>query len=481
MKLLVAKVAAAIWVGLRAAAAVSARALAALISWLAKPLGGHPLLTWFLSGATLILWGFEGWAISAFDSTAAASDTIASFWVGFGFWLAGTAIGPIAIRLIDRKVVGSGQQRREWAARTTVLLQMSWLLITMLFWLFLVSRNGIVSNNTVHGILASLALMPSFALSLILKQRGIRDFGFDFDVILLNKTGTLTTGRRKIKFVQLAVGSPLATADEVLALAAGLEPAELDDLAKAIRQRLKRRKLQATPVKDVMGMPGLSMSGRIDGSRVVIGGPDQLVAHNTNIDVGDLVRADAANTQGQTVLYVLIDSVLCGYIGFADELREDVGFFVQLLQYRRKRVVVYSGDAHETTKFFASELGCTEFYGEVLPHEHEALLAKISADGSTILESTDVAATAEQIERAVRDRRFQRAAVLVALVVPGVSLLVGVIRVSAGFTPSIMLPAILASVGLNLALILVEISRRIWHRVPSTILAANPVGVEDDE
>ena len=481
MKDLATRAATASWAALRTAALAVGRALAAAFEWLAAPFGGHPRLTWILSSATLLLWVIEGVLSGVYAGTPSAGNSIAAYWVGFGFWIFGTALGPLAIRLIDRSVVGTGEQNRVRALRITVSVQLAWMLATILIWLGLVARDGIASTNTVHGVLASLALLPSFALSLILLQRGLRDFGYDFDVILLNKTGTLTTGNRKLKFVQLAVGSPLATADEVLALAAGLEPETLDDLAKAIRREMRKRKLTAVEVKDVMGMPGLGMSGRLEGSRVVTGGPDQLVAHNTNIDVADLVRADAANTEGQTVLYVLIDGVLCGYIGFADELRNDVGFFVQLLQYRRKRVVVYSGDAHETTKFFAGELGVPEFYGEVLPHEYDAMLEKIKADGSTILESTDVAVTAEQVERAVRDRRLQRAAILVALVVPGVSLLVGVIRISAGFKPSIMLPAILAGAGLNAALILIEISRLIWRKVPKSILAANHTEqVEDD-
>ena len=481
MKLFTSKLFSAIWPALRAAAGAVLRALAAAYDWLAKPIGLHPRLTWLLTGMTLVLWGFEGWFSAAFSPSTASSATIVSFWVGFGFWLLGTGFGPLAIRLIDRNVVGAGEQNRVRALRTTVAVQLGWLLATLLIWLGLVGRDGVGSLNTVHGVLASLSLLPSFALNLILLQRGLRDFGYDIDVILVNKTGTLTTGRRKFAFVQLAVGSQLASADEVLALAAGLEPEKLDDLAKALRRELRKRKLEPIGLKDLIDMPGLALSGRLDGSRYVLGGPEQLVAHNTNIDVNDLVRADSANTQGQTVLYLLKDGALCGYIGFADELRPDVGFFVQLLQYRRKRVVVYSGDAHETTKFFAGELGCTEFYGEVLPHEYDALLAKISADGSTILESDDVAATAEQVERAVRDRRLQNAAILLALIVPGLSLIGGVLRLLAGNKPSVMLPAILASVGLNLALILIEVSRRIWHRVPKAILAATAGEAGDDD
>ena len=270
----------------------------------------------------------------------------------------------------------------------------------------------------------------------------------------------------------MAVKSPLKNKDAVLALAAGLEPEELDDLALAIRARAKRRRLEPAPVKDLMTFMGLGMAGRLDGSRVVLGGPEQLVAHNTRIDVADLVRADQANTQGQTVLYLLLDGQLCGYIGFADQVRKDVKYFVQLLQYRRKRVVVYSGDAHETTKYVADQLGLDGFFGEVLPHEYDNLLQKISSDGSVILESKDIAATALQIERGVRDRRLQRATILVSLITPTIGLVIGLFKLEANLKPGILLPAITAAFGLSFALVLIIVSRSIWNQEPKTIVEA---------
>jgi haloacid dehalogenase-like hydrolase len=481
MKLFTLQPLVAIWRVLSSTAMAIWRALRATFEWLARPFWGHPRLTWMLTSIAFALWWFEAWLSGVYDPATADPTTLATFWVGFGFWIVGTAVGPTAIRIIDRKVVGGTEQDRERARRITVIVQLIWLLATLVIWLFVGSHNGFTSVAAAHGALASLALLPSFALSFILRQRGLRDYGRDIDVILLNKTGTLTTGQRQYVFANLAVGSELSGVRELLALAAGLDPEKRDDLAKALHKEIRRRRLKAIEFKDHIDMPGLALSGRLDGSRYVLGGPELLVAHNTKVDVVDLMHADAANTQGQTVLYLLKDGALCGYMGFADELRPDVGFFVQLLQYRRKRVVIYSGDAHETTKYYADQLGCEEFYGEVLPHQHDALLQKISADGSTIFESNDVAAAALQGERAVRDRRFQHAAVLVALIVPGLSLIGGVIRLIVGARLGVMVPAIMASAGLNVGLLLIEISHRIWHRIPKTILAAPEIETEADD
>jgi cation transport ATPase len=53
---------------------------------------------------------------------------------------------------------------------------------------------------------------------------------------------------------------------------------------------------------------------------------------------------------------LLIDGQLCGYLGFADEIRPEVRFFIQLLQYRRKRVVIFSAMPMRAHKFVATEL-----------------------------------------------------------------------------------------------------------------------------
>ena len=443
--------------------ALPAKALGSAFDWLARPIAGQPTLTWMLMALTVAAFAGEAFNAGLYSSGGAPLD----FWLSLGFWVFVCILGSFFS--LRANSADASLERRQWAARVTASVQLIWMGLTALIWLVNSGKFEVGSLNSAHGLLASLLLLPSFSLNLILLQRGLRDAGFEADVILVNKSGTLTTGRRKLKFVQRSVNSSLKNKDAVLALAAGLETEVSDDLADAIRDKAVRMKITPAELKDVMTIAGVGVSGRLDGSRVVLGGPAQLVSQNVNIDVADLVRADQANTQGQTVLYLLIDGELCGYIGFADQVRRDVKFFIQLLQYRRKRVIVYSGDAHETTKFVATQLECDGFYGEVLPHEHEALLEKIGSDGSVILESQDLAATALQIERAVRDRRLQWLMALVSLGVPAVGLAVAVFKLAANVRPSLLLPAVDNAFGLTFAATLAQLSILIWQRVPAAI------------
>ena len=475
MKQMVFRIGRTVVAALRNFFAVLAKVLGIEFAWLAKPIGGQPALTWILMALTVAAFAGEGFNAGLYSSGGAPLD----FWLSLGLWLFVCILGSFFS--LRANSAGVGFERRKWAAKVTASAQLIWMGMTALIWLINSSKFEVGSLNAAHGLLASLLLLPSFSLNLILLQRGLRDSGFEADVILVNKSGTLTTGRRKLKFIQRSVNSSLHNKDAVLALAAGLETEVADDLAEAIRARAKRMKITPAELKDVMTIAGVGVSGRLDGSRVVLGGPAQLVSQNVSIDVADLVRADQANTQGQTVLYLLIDGELCGYLGFADQVRRDVKFFIQLLQYRRKRVIVFSGDAHETTKFVATQLECDGFYGEVLPHEHEALLEKIGSDGSVILESQDLAATALQIERAVRDRRLQWLMALVSLGVPAVGLAVAVFKLAANLRPSLLLPALDNAFGLIFAITVAQLSSLIWQRVPSAITNSTIEDeVEDD-
>jgi len=444
--------------------------LRTIFFWLSKVLWGQPILTWMIAFTTAGLFILE-FAVPDYGASVFES------WAALAVWVVTVLLATVFARASTRTAARDGLENQPEAARASVSVSLVWLALIALFWW---ANGAQLASEFARAFLAGLLLLPSFALNLIFLQRGLRDSSFNVDVILLNKTGTLTQGNRSLSFVQVAQNSPLKTQAQILALAAGLESDNADDLFQAIRERVKRRGLTPVDLKDVMSIPGLAMSGRLDGSRVVLGGPDQLVAHNTNIDVVDLVRADQANSEGQTVLYLLLDGVLCGYLGFADEARTDLKFYVQLLQYRRKRVVVYSQDAHETTRFFANELGCTEFYGEVLPHEHELLLSKIGSDGSRIRESNDVYATALELEKAVRDRRLQRIALGFSAAISLVALLAGVSNLGVGLA-SILVPAVCSLIALLASQATVIVEQRIWPRVPETILAGHEVsGSKDD-
>lgn len=201
---------------------------------------------------------------------------------------------------------------------------------------------------------------------------------------MFDKTGTLTTGERGVTSMHITRRGALESIDELLAVAAGLEKGSEHSIAQAILAEASSRKIEPLDVKDVMTTPGVGVSGRFDEYRLFAGGPALLTKNRIDIDVQDLVAADGANSSGNTVIYVVRDATLLGFISLGDQLRETSEEAVYQLQQLGKRVAMLTGDAHGVANAVASKLGIDEVYAEVLPHQKAEVVATLQAGGATV-------------------------------------------------------------------------------------------------
>jgi Cu2+-exporting ATPase len=204
------------------------------------------------------------------------------------------------------------------------------------------------------------------------------------DVVLFDKTGTLTTGERGVTSMHITRRGALESIDELLAVAAGLEKGSEHSIAQAILAEAASRKIEPLDVKDVMTTPGVGVSGRFAEYRLFAGGPALLTKNRIDIDVQDLVAADGANSSGNTVIYVVRDATLLGFIALGDQLRETSEDAVYQLQRLGKRVAMLTGDAHGVANSVAAKLGIDEVYAEVLPHQKAEVVATLQAGGATV-------------------------------------------------------------------------------------------------
>jgi Cu2+-exporting ATPase len=228
------------------------------------------------------------------------------------------------------------------------------------------------------------------------------------DVLAFEKTGTLTTAERTFEGAYLAVGSSLTSVDQLLALAAGLEAHAKHSVASRIVLEASMRKLDLPEVLDFRAIPGQGVTGIIEGDNLSIGSAALLTARNIDIHVSDLVRADAANQKGNTVVFVLRNSEILGYFELGDALRPSAKSAVYQLHANRNRVALLTGDAKGVADWIASQLGIVEVYSELSPLQRPATIQKLKADGSIVAvvgdAQNDAAALAEaQIAIAVGD------------------------------------------------------------------------------
>jgi Cu2+-exporting ATPase len=167
-------------------------------------------------------------------------------------------------------------------------------------------------------------------------------------------------------------------------LAAGLEAESEHSLAGAILAEAQKRKVEPLEVKDLMTVPGMGVSGRFDEYRVFAGGPALLTRQNIEIDVHSLLAANAATELGQTVVFVVRDQYLLGFVAVGDQLRDTAIDAVQALKAQGKRVAMLTGDANGVATAVANQLGIDEIYAEVLPHQKAQVIEQIRATGVTV-------------------------------------------------------------------------------------------------
>lgn len=204
------------------------------------------------------------------------------------------------------------------------------------------------------------------------------------DMVLFDKTGTLTTAERRFVGAHLTHGSSLSSTDELLAIAAGVEAHSDHPIAVAIFEEAKRRDIQPLEVRDFRLIPGQGASGTHEAQTIVVGGPIILTSRNMTLYVGDLVKCDASNHAGHTVLFVIRDTELLGWLELGDHVRGSSKNAVLALQYERKRIGLLTGDAQGVVTWVGNELGITETYAEVLPHQKADLVGRLQADTSKI-------------------------------------------------------------------------------------------------
>jgi Cu2+-exporting ATPase len=204
------------------------------------------------------------------------------------------------------------------------------------------------------------------------------------DVVLFDKTGTLTVGDLSVSAVQVADGAT-ETTNYLVGIAAGLELESEHAIAKAIIAEAKRRRIKPTHLTDRMSIPGVGVSGRIAGTRLMAGGPALLVRQGISISPRNLHFVTQQAAAGLSTVFVVVETNLVGMISLRDEVRENAEVAVAELQRMRKSVQIVSGDVFEVVQAVSQRLDVDKFYAETLPQKKIDLVRELQARGKVVM------------------------------------------------------------------------------------------------
>ncbi len=198
------------------------------------------------------------------------------------------------------------------------------------------------------------------------------------DTMVLDKTGTLTEGRPVVTQVRAVQG----TEEELLAVAASLELASEHPLARALVAAAREQDLDLHGPDQVEVLRGVGLTGVVGGRRVGVGS-FRLVDQPLSDDLAAEVRA--AEAQGGTVSFVVIDGELHGHVVIADALRPGVSEAMAALHRGGvKELVMLTGDNPRAAAHVAQQAGIDEVRAQLLPEDKVAHVKRLVDGGANV-------------------------------------------------------------------------------------------------
>lgn len=205
------------------------------------------------------------------------------------------------------------------------------------------------------------------------------------DVLVVDKTGTLTEGRPKLVEV-LAVSE--FDRNEILGLAASLESASEHPLAEAIVNGAQDSGLALAEVTDFESITGKGVSGAILDRKVLLG--NALLMEEGLIDLGSKSEeAETMRGHGQTVMFLAIDGEFAGMIGVADPIKDSSLQAVSDLHKEGIKVVMLTGDSQKTAEVVAGELNIDAVHAGVLPKQKNEFIKALQDEGHQVAMAGD--------------------------------------------------------------------------------------------
>ena len=196
------------------------------------------------------------------------------------------------------------------------------------------------------------------------------------DVLLIDKTGTLTLGRPQVTDVFPLNGLP---AGEVLTLAASAERYSEHPLAEAVRRAAQAQGLALAEVDDFEAVPGMGVRADIAGRRVSVGNA-RMIPEGASLPI-----AAQLEEQGKTLLYVERDGQLCGVVAATDTLRAEVPAALNRVRALGVRhIELITGDNERSASALAQDLG-VDHRASLLPEDKIAIVRELQAQGHVVV------------------------------------------------------------------------------------------------
>ncbi|WP_233496694.1 copper-translocating P-type ATPase [Mucilaginibacter hurinus] len=235
------------------------------------------------------------------------------------------------------------------------------------------------------GLAVPLVVAKSTALSakhgLLIKNRTAFENARKITTIVFDKTGTLTVGKFEVtKVVSL---NKTIDENELIRLASALEQKSEHPIATGILQKVKDLKLAIPATENFKAITGKGVEATVEGKKLLVVSPGYLTENKLTLPDGFTAN------DTETVVFVLIDQKLAGYIALSDEIRAESAEAIETLKQENIKSILLTGDNKKVAASVSKTLGMDSFFAEVLPHQKLEKVKELQAKGEFVAMTGD--------------------------------------------------------------------------------------------
>ncbi|MEX2155681.1 MAG: copper-translocating P-type ATPase [Gemmatimonadales bacterium] len=215
---------------------------------------------------------------------------------------------------------------------------------------------------------------------LVRDRRGLEE-ARNLTTVVFDKTGTLTLGEHRVVDVATIEG---LTPDEALRLAAALERDSEHPIARAIVKSAEERGQRIPQSRDFAYIPGLGVSGIVEGRTLAVGGPNLLASRAVEQEARLRAATERAAQRGQSTVYLMEGDRVLAAFAVADAIRPESVDAIRQLHERGIEVAMITGDAEPVAQAVARDLGIDTVLAQVLPEDKAKRIEDLQRKGRKV-------------------------------------------------------------------------------------------------
>jgi Cu2+-exporting ATPase len=218
--------------------------------------------------------------------------------------------------------------------------------------------------------------------NILIKDASSLERAREVDTIILDKTGTLTEGQPRVQQLNWSAGADTRTLGPILL---ALEQQSEHPLAAAVVAAFASQQYRPAALTNFQSATGKGISGKTpDGQTYLVGNERLLRDFQLTVPAVLLAEAEAARSQGQTIIYFANTEAILAWLALADTLKPEAQTVIRQLRARGLSIQLLTGDNPQTAKAIAQQLGIEEVAAELLPRDKAARVHALQQAGHKV-------------------------------------------------------------------------------------------------